>query len=386
MAETLLNRLHRALQSGHTFVEGRKEKIDKTSIAVLRSKLKKARPFRYTAAVETAIMDLVNERALLVELLPRARLLFPVMWVEAFDAAADELAEDTINIGILFEAITDTKFKATIFDFQVNENLFPTWDPVTIQIDPINNIVGTDRNTLINYIDRPVMQYAKLFGESGGRFEDEELIKISALKLNITSMEEAQTWVKNNLALFSHIDYVASAFPRSTLEERLFKTTYQNSEIAEMNKKLSGQIRQDAIVAMSIITVLNLGGKLQPLITPNEQSALWVKPKAEYLQHNIISMRLTSQQISRQINRLVTGMGVKHIRHEVIAHWCVSRKKGKAECAESPRVCKPIAVNSRRNNCEYCERYEWRRDNHGLPFMRGDATLGFSIQQRIVDK
>ena len=336
--------------------EGKIIKIYEPTAMALRLALRKATVFLYSDQMMRAAeqlwdtgFDFINQ------LLPRLRLPADVVWIEPLSVSSGELPDDISNIGFLIERAPrfgETAFSITGVHID-NEDTMVNWSLLGSVFNPLEEIFGTGGQHNIWH------QASKFFNADA-----------------MDVLKNKPEYDQHATAKFTmHSDVIASPYPilRSFGPQQIVKL----SEFEQIVKDTVEDIHQ----VVCLLLLLNLGGKLSPEISDGQTPRSPGLPHnfREFLSHRTVTISLSADRIDREFTKLM-GSGIRHKRHGVIEHWCVSRRKGKPECKYVRRVCKPRVIDARINACEFCEKTEWRRDAHE----RGDASLGYITHDYVV--
>jgi hypothetical protein len=332
-------------------------KIWEPTIIKLRMALRNTRIFLYTDEIWRAAEQLYDAGFdLIMELLPRLRMPLDSIWIEPLSESLGELPDDIARVAYLFQRAPDfseTAFCITPFNC---DDKNAAWSLISTVFDPINEIFGKGG-------------FHTIWEKASPLFNEKDMQNLAQLREHKESATARFTM---------HGEWVTSAYPviRQLTIDKMPKLG--DDEFMTHIREATADMRD----AVCLLMMLNLGGKLAPEIGTDYAPRREGLPRnfKEFLSHRIVTINVAEERVSREIRRLMHGLGIRKKRHEVIEHWCVSRRLGNPNCRTVRRVCKPRIIDARSNACEFCEKTEWRREAH----MRGDASLGFITHEYVV--
>lgn len=124
--------------------------------------------------------------------------------------------------------------------------------------------------------------------------------------------------------------------------------------------------------AFSVLTLLSMPEASLGTIKPaSERARLPGVPRLDakaFLAHKVVTFDLRGSALDDK--EVGAPTGIKHRRHEVRGHYCLSRKKGSPSCRT---LCHPQRIDDRTEACSSCGKKRWWRELH----MRGSAEVGF---------
>jgi len=321
-------------------------RMEDSAAAKLRVNLRKAQIFLYEDDAMRAGGDLVDNLPLLADLSQRARLPVDKIWIEPASFSQEgDMADDISNMAYFIERIDDG-----------------------FRITPVSYDIPAEPAYLTSANFYPLAEVSdEYIAEEQRAFANQHSTDVDHLDM---------TFDPDVVRFVSRIEKPIVLYGPNRIIERKY-ARYITPEI----RKSVYRCARDAI---ALVTLLNLSGKIALDLDDEKMPSQPRDPKTrqDYLAHRVVRLPLRLDKFAEQLEKEFRGSGTRHRRHGVIAHWCVSRRKGKPECRTVRRVCKPVPVDINRNNCAFCEKHEWRRRDHE----RGDATLGFIQHDYLVTK
>ena len=350
---------------------------------------------------------------LLLEMLHRARLPYPKMFIEwpvraQFEGVgiAEHIAEDAPEwTGVFLEALNPngTQYRITHVGFtREDDSGGLVLSPLTIYVDTEDpaRVPENMRDTLLicekAHMSRLTMRMLLLGSAYVGPrpvdvktvadLPEEALDEVLGLDPG-SPLHETRKQICQQVTRHASWQFTPEL---PSYKEALQNEKYAGRRIAEIAQASvmecltegSGMFRE----VISILALINARDYSSEVVTKSGTGGRFVRGKRiPYMTHRQLTIKVPREVVVNKLIKVI-GEGIPRRRHEVTGHWCNSHKVGDPTCKHDPIVgCQRAVYVAETENmelCLVCGHRRWWRATHE----RGDAQIGYVTKDTVVKK